>query len=153
MIASRLIKASIAASIAIFYFGTIQGDAEVANKASDLDLKWEWPGERRPEMWILVAAISIKKKRDGFFGIGKSPSIAGYLPDAHTMRATVASGPRAGTELQLDLPGLEANRFSAAPILALGLIENKIVICAREIPADVGKEQALDWAKKAGCQT
>ena len=147
----RLIIAGVFGLIAASFSVLIQGDADVLGKSNVIIYKWEWPAGRVPQAWIVVDAIKIKKKSSGIFGVGNSPSLTGNLPDAHRFEASITAGSGAGQTIEVYLPGLEAKRIAGADKLAIGLVEGSVVICLLDVPPDVSKETAIDWAARTGC--
>ena len=102
---------------------------------------------------LLVHVDTIKKTSTGLFGLGNSPSVAGYQPDPHTMRGQVISGPTgmAGRKFTLELPGYKAKALTAGAQAALGLVAERskgldVVVCVAPAPEGAAATQWLaDW--------
>jgi len=119
------------------------------------DLKWEWPAGRPVSTKLLVRVDAIKKAGGGLFGFGKapSPSTAGFLPDAHSVEATVLAGPEAvvGRALRFDLPGPEAARLKSGASAGLGLVDGgRILVCVAGAPPGDAAAQA-GWLAQWSC--
>jgi hypothetical protein len=96
---------------------------------------------------------TIKKTSTGLFGLGNSPSVAGYQPDPHTMRGKVLSGPTgmAGRQFTLKLPGYQAKALTAGAQAGFGLVAERskglgVVVCLAPAPEHAAAAQWLaDW--------
>ena len=99
--------------------------------SADIELQWEWPAERSSEQKILVQIEKIKAKGGGFFGIGKSPSIADNLPDAQVVSGKILNTNERldGKSFSLTVPKLEIESIKSGSYAVLGLVENTICIC------------------------
>lgn len=139
----------LAAVVAALFWGC--GEAGMFGRSADIELSWQWPAERMPSAWSVMASPKIEEKSTGLFGIGASPSIAGNLPDAQTLSGELVAGADAGKTATIDLPGLEAQKLAEATQVALGRVEDGVVICTLPVPDDLSAERALAWAEKAGC--
>lgn len=125
-----------------------------------LELKWEWPAGRSIAMKLMLRVDALEKVSSGLFGIGKSPSVEGYLPDAHTLKATVVFGPEAmaGKRLVLNLPGPEAKKLAVGAPAGLALItadeRRPIAVCvAAAPPAASAASAAQQWLAAWNCNT
>ncbi|HEX7639292.1 MAG TPA: hypothetical protein VF457_12925 [Burkholderiaceae bacterium] len=124
-----------------------------AMSSDKLELKWEWPAGRPVAARMLVRIDDITRTSTGLFGIGKSPSIEGNLPDARTVTATVLAGPgdARGRTLSLKLPGPEAQKLHAQQNAGLALIAGgQVVVCVAAAPAGDEAAQAA-WLAGWNC--
>jgi len=113
--------------------------------SSDLELRWEWPAARQPEIKLVVEIGSVKKAGQGLFGVKKSPSIAGSLPDPMQLMGEVASGPThlVGKSIQAVLPEVELGGAGKGDFLAMGVLGESICICAKKV--DSASADLDDW--------
>ncbi len=123
------------------------------------ELKWEWPAGRPIAAKVLLRVDAIDKVSSGLFGLGKSPSMDGYLPDARTLRASVIAGPAgmSGRRLMLNLPGLEARKLTVGGQAGLGLVAEQdkgvgIAVCVAPAP-DGAASAAQQWLSDWNCAT
>lgn len=123
----------------------------MAPGSDHVEYQWQFPAGRTPSAWSIVEVSGIHRKSRGLFGIGRSPSIAGNLPDAHTIAGTAIAGENSGTAVSLDLPGPEANRIGSSAHVALGVVDDGVVICLQPVPSDVAPADRLAWAEETGC--
>ncbi len=125
--------------------------------ADTLEFKWEGAADRPIATKLLVRVDSLKKTSTGLFGLGNSPSLAGYQPDPHTLRGEVISGPSgvAGRKFTLELPGYRAQALTAGAQAGFGLVAERsngrdIVVCVAPAPAGAA---AAQWLANWHCPT
>ena len=99
--------------------------------SADIELKWEWPAERKVTDRLLIKVDSIKEKGTGFFGVGGSPSIADNIPDPVVISGTVTKGSQFtdGKSLMVVTPKLEVESIKKDSYVVLGIVEKDICIC------------------------
>ncbi len=104
--------------------------------SADIELKWEWPAERKPTDRILIKVENIKNKSSGFFAIGASPSLAENVPDPVIITGKIVHGDEFtdGKSLQVTAPKLEVESLKASSYAVVGMIEKNVCICI--VPVD-----------------
>ena len=117
-----------------------------------LEFKWEWPAGRPIARKVLVHVDAIDKVSSGLFGLGRSPSVEGYLPDARTLRASIVAGPQglAGRRLTLNLPGPEASNLVVGGNAGVGLVAGQdkgsgIAVCVASAPEGGNAQWLSSW--------
>ena len=98
-----------------------------AEKRSMTELKWEWPADRKAETSMVVRVTSFEAPGKGLFGIRRSPSIAGNLPDPRELRGTVQQQSSQSVLLVLPGPELPAN-LKAGDLVRLSLLRDHVCI-------------------------
>ncbi len=123
-----------------------------AMSENPVEMKWEWPAGRPVASKLLLQVDTLEKASSGWFGIGRSPSLADNLPDAHTLQASVLVGPPMwqGRKLTLQLPGPEAKKLTVGTRAGLALTspsgaKQPVAICVAAAPTSGSSaEQWLD---------
>ncbi len=118
--------------------------------AADLELRWEWPADRKPEHRIAATVASLAPAHEG---VKMSPSIAAHVPDPMLLEATVEAGRAdwAGRGLTLRLPKLELARIAVGDRVALGLVGDGVCICIAAVPAGQDPAQLEKWLDDWTC--
>jgi hypothetical protein len=93
--------------------------------AADINLTWQWPGDRKPSQKINVKIDSIEKYKGGFFGVQNSPSLIKSLPDPVRLKGQVVEGNAdlLGKSVELILPKLESHAAAANDVVTLGVVD------------------------------
>ena len=99
--------------------------------SADIELKWEWPADRKIEERILIKVDTIKAQGSGLFGIKASPSLAASVPDPMTVTGTVQGDDviTAGQTLSVVVPKLEIESLNSGGYAVIGLVETDVCIC------------------------
>jgi len=120
-----------------------------------VQLGWEWRAERPVEQRVDLRLIEITAEGTGLFGIGRSASLAGSLPDAQRVRADVlaVAGPgpvTVGTRIGFRIPRLELKGANPGALVAIGII-GKNVVCFVPGHAEVTEASLAGWISEAPC--
>jgi hypothetical protein len=119
-----------------------------------LYLAWEWPAERAVTSKLVIRISNIKAHSTGWFGIGRSPSIAGVQPDPTDISGEIILGPASlnGREVSLTVPKVKAQTLKVGNLGLLGVVDDgKTVICVEEVP-DLAGVELNDWVRQKVCQ-
>ena len=102
----------------------------IFNKKPDITLTWEWPDERKSETQIKIKVESIKPQSKGIFGVNKSPSVLGWIPDGVVLNGIITNNDESltGKTISIILPEEEIKDISAGDILSLGLVDSEVCI-------------------------
>ena len=113
--------------------------------ATDLNLKWEWPAQRQPQLKLVMMVNDLKAADKGWFGLKRSPSLVEGLPDPITLQGTVVKGDPSLLQksIAVTLPKLEADFLSKGDLAALGVLDNHVCICIRKLQSV--DEDLSDW--------
>ena len=117
---------------------------------NDTLLNWEWPANRiiKHKMVIKIIDIAAVKK------IIKSPSLAANIPDPMALRGKVLSSDLNDEMeiIKLVLPKVELGDISMKAKLALGMIDDKTVVCITTLPSNLNDIiEEKDWIEKWKC--
>ena len=109
--------------------------------------RWEWPAGRTASNKLLVRVTDVSKQSQGLFGLRKSPSIGDSYPDPMVLTGQIiAALPHPGTgDVQLALPAVELGGAQTGSMVALGLIDDGVVICLQPVDADMTEDAATSW--------
>lgn len=118
-------------------------------------LGWEWRAERALEQRAGLRLTRVKREGGGLFGIGRSPSLGGSLPDARVVRAEVLAVDRPGRAevggtIEFRIPQLELKGADAGALVAIGIIGGNVV-CLASAPAGVTASSLALWLTEAPC--
>ena len=116
---------------------------------------WEWRADRVVQQIALVRLGSVKKEGGGLFGILKSPSLEGSLPDPMKIEAKVLSVDRegqltAGETLGFRMPKYEMQEAAAGDAAAIGLIDD-VVVCFIRAPSEMNAADLEAWLYAVEC--
>lgn len=106
--------------------------------AGTLELRWEGAAGRSQDRELLLRVRRLAPERGGLFGLFRSPSVEGWLPDPHVLEAEVAEGPSRGAAVRLRLPGGVAQGLAGVPFL-LARIVNPDICIGLEPAAEPGR--------------
>ncbi len=114
--------------------------------STDLDLRWEWPAERQAQIKLMMTVEKTKAADQGLFGIKKSPSLAGSLPDPVEVTGVITKGDATliNKSVRLVLPKMELGETGAGDNLLLGVINNNICICIKKAESAATEPGELD---------
>ncbi|MFC1749474.1 hypothetical protein ACFL2V_11785 [Pseudomonadota bacterium] len=103
--------------------------------SADIQLKWEWPADRKVDSRLLVKVTDIHKEGSGFFGIKKSPSLASSFPDPISLSGVVNTQDSnlAGKSIEIVVPNLEISDIEEGGYVVLGVVEDGVCVCIVEI--------------------
>lgn len=128
------------------------------NDRMSRSFSWEWPSERATVQRLLVKVDSYRPYRGGFFGLGRSQSLAGALPDPMDLRGTIEVGSSnwVGERISVRLPGAEVAmpdhaKIEKGDIVAIGLVADSVVGCAMRVPDTVPPDQRSAWLEVWVC--
>ena len=115
-------------------------------------LGWEWPGERGPDIRILVRVDAIATT-GGVSGSVQPPSMVGYLPDPVDLTGRVVAGDPSwvGNPVSLRLPRLELGEIAAGGLAGLGVIGDSTCICVAQAPDGLAGRAAAEWLSAMPC--
>ncbi len=138
-------------------FGTfnLYSEEPFAMADTSSQLGWEWRANRALEQRAGVRLTRIEKEGGGLFGIGRSPSLGGSLPDPRRVQAQVLAVDRpgqasAGTEIGFRIPNVELKGAKEGALVAIGVI-GKNVVCLSPAPAHVTETSLANWIPEAPC--
>ena len=120
-----------------------------------VQMGWEWRAGRALEQRVGLRLIQIKKEGTGLFGIGRSPSLGGSLPDAQRVQADVVAAARPGRaeigmKVGFRIPKVELRGASEGSLAAVGIIGDNVV-CFAPAPAEVTEASLSGWISEAPC--
>ncbi len=120
-----------------------------------VQLGWEWRAERALEQRAGLRLIQINKEGHGLFGIGRSPSLGGSLPDAQRVQAEVLAVDRPGqaslgTKIGFRIPKLDLRGANEGALVVIGMIGENVV-CFAPAPAEVTEASVAGWIAGAPC--
>lgn len=129
---------------------SVEGQTLMSIAARPKTLAWGFSETGKPAGFVAIRVESVAKEKRGLFGILDSPSVAGWLPDAH-----VISGKRIGADrsmISARVPGPELPAgLGAGSRLVLALKDADTVMCLL-MPSDAVTDDALlSWAENQGC--
>ena len=118
-------------------------------------LGWEWRAERTLEQRAGLRLVQIEKEGGGLFGIGRSPSLGGSLPDAQRVQADVLSVDRpgklaVGASIAFRIPKVELKGANEGVLVAIGIIGENVV-CLTPAPEEVVEASLSSWTSEAPC--
>lgn len=121
----------------------------------NLEMGWEWRAERELEQRLGLRLIQIKQEGNGLFGIGRSPSLAGSLPEAQRVQADVIALDRPGTakigtKITFRIPKIELRGAKEGAFVAVGIIGQNVV-CLALAPDVVNEALLASWISEAPC--
>jgi len=116
---------------------------------NELELKWEWPSDRKISHRIIVQVDKIKAKKS----LISSPSLADNLPDPVTLFGQVVRSDfeLESSSIRLVLPKIELGDVLTGSKLALGLVDTSTVVCTAVLPSDLGESEEADWLQTWSC--
>jgi hypothetical protein len=129
---------------------SVEGQTPMSIAARPKTLAWGFSETGKPSGFVAMRVESVAKEKRGLFGILNSPSVAGWLPDAH-----VISGKRIGADrsmISARVPGPELPAgLGAGARLVLALKDGDTVMCLL-MPTDAVTDDALlSWAETQDC--
>lgn len=144
--------ASLATALAVINLHREEGSA-MANPS--VQLGWEWRAERALEQRAGLRLTRIESEGSGWFGIGRSPSLGGSLPDARRVQAEVLAVDRPGqasigTDIGFRIPKLELKGAKAGALVAIGIVGENVV-CFAPAPSELTEASLADWISEAPC--
>jgi hypothetical protein len=151
-------RATVAAAVAVVTvlpMLILASEGGFAMADSPLKRGWEWRAGRVLEQRAGLRLVRIHKEGGGLFGIGRSPSLGGALPDAQRVEAEVIvvdrSGPvHAGARIEFRIPKVELRGAGPGALVAVGMIGDNVV-CLAPAPADVNEAALAGWLPQAPC--
>lgn len=120
-----------------------------------VQLGWEWRAERPLEQRVALRLVKIEKEGGDLFGLSRSPSLGGSLPDAQRVQANVLAIDRPGQvavggTIAFRIPKLELRGASEGALIAIGII-GRSVVCLAPAPAEVTEDLLAGWLSEAPC--
>lgn len=120
-----------------------------------VQMGWEWRAERALEQRVGLRLIQIKIEGSGLFGIGRSPSLGGSLPDPQRVQADVISVERPGLaakgiRIGFRIPKVELRGAREGSLAAIGIIGENVV-CFAPAPVEVTEASLTGWISEAPC--
>lgn len=140
----------------LFYMVNLGGYAMSQQNEEPIELKWEWPGDRKPDYRILIQVKDLIEKQKGLLSFfNKSPSIASNFPDPIYLHGTVIESdqPWKGNVVKLLLPKVEISKAKIENLVALGITSTGVCICVEKLPMSLKEEEAHDWLMAWDCQS
>lgn len=110
-------------------------------------LEWQGAAGRQPEHHLVLRVVGLKRDRGGLFGLGRSPAMPGYLPDAHVITAEMAEGADRGARIRARVPGMIAEGITPGCLIALAMVDAKHAIGLLRPPAGLSPERIAAWVK------
>lgn len=121
------------------------------SSSQPLQFKWEGVAGRTPERFVVVRLERAAQEGGGLFGLRRTPSFIGNLPDAVVLEGKAVTGEAAGREVVLRAPGGELPALARGDRVALGLVEGSVCIGVLKVPAEISDAHAEEWAARQGC--
>lgn len=150
------------ASAVVLFFGFIllvcselKLDGVHAMAQSTAKLGWEWRAKRALAQRVGIKIDRIKRESGGLFGILKSPSLGGSLPDPMEVDASIVAVDRPGLvdpvgTIRFRIPMMELNDAEAGTLAALGVI-GETVVCFAPAPTGMTEDRLAEWLPDAPC--
>lgn len=126
-------------------------DGSVMVSTGIWEVSWQGAAGRPPERFLVLRLTALEREGGGLFGLRRSPSMPGWLPDAHLLTGEVVSGTDPGRRMRLRVPGSELAGATPGGLLAVGLVDATHAICLLQPPAGMSAEAIPDWAKGQPC--
>lgn len=136
-----------AGALAAALFATGAGVIAMAST----ELVWQGAAGRAPDRFMAVRIDGNEPEGGGLFGIQRSPSLAGALPDAHVLKATAIGPGAGGSTLSLRIPGGELPPLGQGDRALFGMVGEAICLCVLKPPEDVPPERFAKWAAGQPC--
>jgi hypothetical protein len=129
-----------------------QGAFSMSSPPPEL-LVWQGAADRKPTRFLALRVDAVRKESGGLFGIGRSPSLAGSMPDARVVDGQAVSAEGKAVSIQLRAPGGELPAgLAQGGRLALGLVDATHVICMWVPPDSVTDADLPAWAAQLSCR-
>jgi len=121
----------------------------MANSQDTLHLSWQWNRPAPERMVLLISGI--RAEGGGLLGIGRSPSLAAALPDAHIVsgRQVTATGQARAVEIRL--PRYELPPLKAGDLAAVAYTSDGAAICMAALPGDLPVSGYERWLAEWEC--
>ncbi|MFT3925136.1 MAG: hypothetical protein QM778_21550 [Myxococcales bacterium] len=115
-------------------------------------IPWQWANGRAAQTKAVVEIKALATPGDGWFGIGRSPSIANNLPDPVDLEGqVVTSSPHIDLDRMLvRLPRSELGTARVGQRVALGMFDNSC-ICVAAVPEYVAAANVTQWLDAWRC--
>ena len=98
--------------------------------SDNIELTWEWPDGRVSDQKFLIKVNNVESKSSGFFGIGKSPSIASNIPSPVVLAGEILKDEMlAGKNIKITLPKLELESIKSGDYVVVGVMDENTCIC------------------------
>ena len=121
--------------------------------------RWQWPAGRKPDYKLLVDVQEVRKESSGIFGVKKSESMAGQLPDAIEVIGSVIVGPDEliGRKVILRAPRAElrnvvVGQAAGVAVIARDRNDTNICICIEGAPKIIDKNALRAWLNDMKCE-
>ena len=134
----------------LFLVTHIVGVNAMSSSNNDTVLNWEWPANRIIKHKVIVEVFDIRTIKKWV----KSPSFAADLPDPMALRGKVLRGDFAGQMemIKLVLPKVELGDVSKGSKLAIGMIDDKTVVCIAALPLYLNDIEENIWMEQWECK-
>jgi hypothetical protein len=147
--------ASFVIGLAVFNLPKQEAYAMGDSSVQSVQMGWQWRAERSLEQRVGIRLIQIKSEGGGLFGIGRSPSLSGSLPDARRVQADVLTIDRPGkvgvaARIEFRIPKLELRGAEEGALAAIGIIGQNVV-CFTPAPDEVTEATLPAWLPQAPC--
>ena len=113
-------------------------------------LAWGFPEGGKPAGFIAIRVETVAKEKRGLFGVLESPSVTGYLPDAHVVSGQRIGADRSTVSTRAPGPELPAG-LGTGSRLVLALKDNDTVMCLLMPPDAVADDALPVWAATQNC--
>jgi len=98
--------------------------------SDNIELTWEWPDGRVSDQKFLIKVNNVESKSSGFFGIGKSPSIASNIPSPVVLTGEILKDEMLeGKSIKVTLPKLELESIKSGDYAVVGVMDENTCIC------------------------
>ena len=98
--------------------------------SDNIELTWEWPDGRVSDQKFLIKVNNVESKSSGFFGIGKSPSIASNIPSPVVLTGEILKDEMLeGKSIKVTLPKLELESIKSGDYAVVGVMDGNTCIC------------------------
>ena len=112
-------------------FGTTTLFFGACTMSAEINLTWEWPGERTPDTYVEITIKKVKSQKEGIFSFFRSPSVVNNIPEGMTVIGTVNStdDKLSGRLMKATIPKPELGDLKVGDTAVLGLIDDAVCIC------------------------
>ena len=116
-----------------------------------MEVTWRDAAASAPVRLILVRVRKIRRERGGLFGLFRSPSVAGWIPEAHILEGVAEGETYPSTRVRAMLPGVLVEGVETGELIVLGLDADSSCLCVLRPPAGMSAAEVPGWAAAQPC--
>jgi hypothetical protein len=123
----------------------------MTNTTEPLDITLQGAADRAPARFLVLRVSGVAPASGGLLGVRRSPSMPGWMPDAHVTTGTLAAGDQPGRAVRLHAPGRDVAGAAPGALLALGMVDDAHCICILRAPPTMEAGAVAAWAATQRC--